>query len=137
MRADSGRAQDGAFDGARKLDENEILRGIQVILPLVVNHANVIRPCRAVVGQNLINHARGQQVRVVRADADRKPRRLITTLRHRLRYYLPAAHAQEAPLADLNEERLISHLYLCIVLRYLLAFNADTSLFDQPSRLRH
>ena len=108
-----------------KGDKGEARDGVQIILPLVVNHADVVRPRRAVVRENLINHARGQKVWVVAADADRELGCWVLTLRHCLRHYLPSAHAQEAPLADLNEKRFISHLYLGIVLHYLLAFNMD------------
>ena len=53
-----------------KGNKHKVLRRIQVILSFVVNDPNVIRFCSSFIRQDFIDHARREQIRVVRVDAD-------------------------------------------------------------------
>lgn len=55
-----------------KFDADEALAGIEVIFTLVINDAQVAGARRAGIGQDLINLARCQQVRIITANADRE-----------------------------------------------------------------
>jgi hypothetical protein len=60
-----------ALNFTGKIDKNKILSWIKVIFAFVIDDSQVLGFCGTVVGQYLIDHPGGKQIRIVRLDTNR------------------------------------------------------------------